>query len=301
MEKLAYGGWPNCCRLTNDVIDLVVTTDVGPRIIRFGFAGDTNEFKEYPELMGRIGGDTWRIYGGHRLWHAPEQMPRSYIPDNEPVAVEQHNGFVRVIQQPEASTGIQKEIDITLAPQAAQVQLTHRLRNTGMWAVELAPWALSVMAPGGTVIVPHPPRKPHTEEVRPANTMTLWTYTDMSDPRWTWGHKYILLRQDEQRPEPQKIGMLVTDGWVAYARAGHLFIKQFEYLPGARYPDIGCSVETFTNGDMLEVETLAPLRLLEPGAVAEHVERWSLHRNIAAPTNDSDVEQHILPLVEGRR
>ena len=37
MERVEYGGWANCYRLHNDVVELIVTADVGPRIIRFGF------------------------------------------------------------------------------------------------------------------------------------------------------------------------------------------------------------------------------------------------------------------------
>ena len=29
---------------------------------------------------GKTGGSEWHIYGGHRLWHAPEVMPRTYYP-----------------------------------------------------------------------------------------------------------------------------------------------------------------------------------------------------------------------------
>ena len=46
VQKTDYRGWPNCCRLSNGLIDLIATTDVGPRIIRFGFVGEDNEFKE---------------------------------------------------------------------------------------------------------------------------------------------------------------------------------------------------------------------------------------------------------------
>lgn len=297
MEKVHYGGWPNCYRLANDTVELIVTTDIGPRIIRFGFVGGQNELKEYPETLGQVGGDTWHLYGGHRLWHAPEHMPRSYSPDNTPITIEQHDGFIRLIQPPEASTGIQKEIDIRLDPTAAQVELTHRLRNTGLWAVELAPWALSVMAQGGTAILPLPPFKPHTEEVRPAATLSLWNYTDLSDARWTVGSRFLLLRQDPARHEPQKIGVHAPDAWIAYARNRHLFVKSFDYTPGGRYPDMGCTIESFTDDGMLEIETLAALRVLETGAEAEHRERWSLFDGVVAPKNDADVARDIVPLV----
>jgi hypothetical protein len=298
MEQISYKGWPNCYRLSNDVVDLIVTTDVGPRIIRFGFVGGHNEFKEFAAMMGQTGGDEWRAYGGHRLWHAPEAQPRTYYPDNTPVKLEKHDGFVRVIQPTETTTGIQKEIDLRLSLDTAHMQVTHRLRNANLWAVELAPWALSVMAQGGTAVIPLPRRGSHEENLLPTNTLTLWAYTDMADPRWTWGTKYVMLRQDPAAAKPQKIGALVPDGWVAYARSGHLFVKKFRYVEGVHYPDLGCCVETFTNADMLEVETVGPLVRLEPGSTAEHVEDWFLFRDLPMPQSDADVDTHILPRIK---
>lgn len=297
IEKVEYRGWPNCWRLSNRVVDLIATTDVGPRIMRFGFLGEENEFKEYREMVGKTGGSEWRIYGGHRLWHAPEASPRSYSPDNGPVQFQQHPSFVRLIQATEPTTGIQKEIDIRLAQDKAAVHITHRLRNSNLWDVRLAPWALSVMAPGGRAILPFPPRGSHQENLLPANSLTLWAYTDLSDPRWTWGNRFLMLRQDPSSSSPQKVGMMNTEGWVAYARNGHLFVKKFQYTRGAEYPDLGCSAETFTNADMLEAETLGPLVSLPPGEAVEHVEGWSLHRGVPVPDNDTDVDRHVLPKI----
>lgn len=303
MEKIAYKGWPNCYRLSNDIVDLVVTADVGPRIIRFGFVGEDNEFGEFKDMLGKTGGDEWRIYGGHRLWHAPEVKPRTYYPDNGPVKVRERAGGLRVVQPVEETTGIQKEIDVQLLPHEAHVKVTHRLRNTNAWAVELAPWALSVMAQGGRAIIPLPPRAPHGEggNYTPSNVITLWPCTEMADPRWTWGSKYVMLRQDPKMAKAQKVGVAVPDGWAAYARGGHLFVKKFNYVAGVHYPDLGASVETYTDADMLEVETLGPLTLLQPGAVVEHIEHWFLFRDVPLPANDADVDRYILPKVQAAK
>ena len=297
MEKTNYNGWQNCYRLSNGLVDLVVMTDVGPRIIRFGFVGEENEFKEYEDMVGETGGAEWRIYGGHRLWHAPEARPRSYYPDNLPVELEEHTGFARLIQPTETTTGIQKEIDIRLSASEAHVELTHRLRNTNLWAVELAPWALSVMAPVGKAIVPRPPRASHEESLPPTNVIALWAYTDMADRRWVWGSRYVTLEQDGRADTPQKAGFTASDGWAAYARQGHLFVKKFSYLEGERYPDFGCSVEVFTNADMLELETLGPLARLQPGDAVEHVEHWFLLRDVPVPSGDADIDSHVLPKI----
>lgn len=297
LKKVNYKGWPNCYQMANGLVELIATTDVGPRLIRFGFAGEDNELKEFEEMLGQIGGDEWRIYGGHRLWHAPEEMPRTYSPDNTPVTLEKCDGFVRLVQPPEPATGIQKEIDFSLVPGAAQAVVTHRLRNTNLWAVKLAPWALTVMAPGGVAVIPLPPRGSHADNLRPTSSLALWAYTDMADPRWTWGRQYLLLRQDPGANTPQKIGLRVSDGWAAYARNGHLFVKTFDHQPDAGYPDFNSTVEVYTDAQFLEVETLGPLVELAPGATAEHVERWSLFRDVPAPEDDAGVEEHVLPRI----
>jgi hypothetical protein len=296
-EKIEYGGWPNCYRLANTEVELVATTDVGPRLIRFGFVGQRNEFKEFDGMMGQTGGDEWRIYGGHRLWHAPEEGPRTYAPDNDPVAIEEHGDFIRLRPPVETSTGLQKEYDVYLDPQSARARIVHRLINRSAWGIELSPWSLSVMAAGGHCIFPLPPRGSHPENLQPANTLTLWKFTDMSDPRWTWGRKYIQLRQDAQNDTPQKVGALLPDGWAAYWNNGHLFVKKFDYVPGASYADLNANFETFTNATMLEVETLGPLQTIAPGGSVEHVERWGLFRDVPAVQSEADIDTHLLPLV----
>lgn len=297
-EKIVYRGWQNCYRLSNHQVDLIVTADVGPRIIRFGFVGQPNQFKEFEGEVGKTGGDEWRSYGGHRLWHAPEAMPRSYAPDNYPVEIKIVDAGLHAIQPVEAQTGIQKEMEIFLDEDAAHVMVLHRLRNLGVWSVELAAWCLTVMEPGGTAIMPLPPRGSHPENLLPTSILALWAYTDLTDPRLTWGRQHLLVRQDSHTPEPLKIGASVPDGWVAYARVGQLFVKKFEYQPEAIYPDMGCSFEVFTNHEMLEIETLSPLVYLDPGDELEYYEDWYLLNDVKTPKNDVEVIDSVLPRIK---
>jgi hypothetical protein len=285
MARVAYGGWKNCFKLTNGVIELIVTTDVGPRIIRFGTVGGQNVMKEFKDQMGKTGGKEWRIYGGHRLWHAPEAKPRTYGPDNEPVGYDWDGKTLKLTQKVESTTGIGKQIEITLDPTTNHVKLLHRLINNNPWSIEAAVWCLSVMAPGGRVIVPQEPFRAHSDYLLPARPVTLWHYTDMADPRWTWGTKYIQLRQDPTAATPQKIGVFNAQNWVAYYLGEQLFIKKYESYCKP-YPDFGCNTEVFTNSDMLEVETLSPLTNIAPdGGILEHAEHWFIYD---AKVGDSD-------------
>jgi len=127
MKKVSYGGWKNCILLTNGRIELIATTDVGPRIIRLGNVGGQNLFKEYKEQLGKMGGRNWNIYGGHRLWHAPEASPRTNNPDNEPVPYNWDGETLKLTQNIESTTGIRKEIEITLDKTDNHVKVLHRL------------------------------------------------------------------------------------------------------------------------------------------------------------------------------
>ena len=86
VEKTEYKGWKNCYRVTNGEVELIVTGDVGPRVIRFGFVGGQNLFKEYAEQLGKSGEEKFQSRGGDRVWKAPEDPIATWAPDN--VAVE---------------------------------------------------------------------------------------------------------------------------------------------------------------------------------------------------------------------
>jgi len=296
MEVIEFAGWPRCIRLTNGLIELVATTAVGPRVISLGFVGGQNLFKVFRETEGLTGGDEWHSFGGHRLWHAPEVVPWTYAPDNVPVQ-DSWDGKKLRLWTAEPENGLEKETGLTLSPSAAQVSVVHRIVNRNPWAVELAAWALSVMAPGGRAVFPQEEFRPHPDCLVPARPLVLWHFTDMNDPRWTWGRKYIQLRQDPTATSKQKVGMLNTAGWAAYVLGGEVFIKRYGYDPAATYTDMGCNSETYTDPGILEIETLGPLTKLEPGASLEHRESWLLARVECGPT-DEDIDARILPLVD---
>lgn len=306
VEKVAYGGWKNNLLISNGEAELIVTLDVGPRILSYQLAGGRNVFKEYKDQLGKSGEKGWQIRGGHRLWAAPEDTTRTYAPDNGPVKyeIQEATGSVRVTQ-PTDAYGIQKEMEIRLAPKGSEVTVMHRLKNCGSEATKLAPWALSVMDAGGIEYIPLPPKKPHPGSVTPTTkpsdywpnqTLIFWPFFDFADPRWNFGSKYITLRQAKRGPT--KIGVNHREGWVAYLNRGTLFVKGVSFEEGKHYPDRGSNFETFSNEDMLEVETLGPLVSLAPGETVEHLERWRLFKDVAEPKNEDEIDKIILSKVK---
>jgi hypothetical protein len=279
-----------------------MTTSIGPRVIRYGFLGGDNILGEVPELTTKTALGEWKPWGGHRLWIGPEGMPLSYSPDNGPIdARVDADQTVHLIQPVEPQTSIQKEMTVKLAPSGTAVTIGHRLVNKSLWRVELAPWALTIMNDGGAVILPQEPYKSHDEALLPVRSVTLWAYTDFSDPRWQHGSKYLRLKTDATRSASQKVGIANHQGWAGYLRHGVLFVKRVDWKDGATYPDGGVNVETYTAGKFVELETLGPMVSLESGLAATHEERWFLFKGVADAASDTDLERGLAPLIATTR
>ena len=296
LEKVAYGGWDNCIRLSDGNLELIITVDVGPRVIRLGVPGGQNLFKENADEMGKTSGTQWMAFGGHRFWHAPEVFPRTYAPDFDPVEYTWQDDVLKLVQKTEPENGIQKEIEITM--QDGAIQLIHRLINRNVWPVELAPWCLSVMAAGGRLIVPQEEFIPHPDVLTPARPLVLWHFTRMNDPRFTWGDRLIQLREDSRFDSKQKFGIRNAQGWAAYELGTDLFIKSALLNSGAEYPDMGCNFEFFTMPGFLEVESLGPLVKLEPNAATEHKETWWVIPNVDLPEDEATLITELNPYLQ---
>ena len=155
------------------------------------------------------------------------------------------------------------------------------------------------MAPGGMGIHGFPPRGVHPKDLNPTNPLVMSAYTDLSDPHWWFTKKYMMLRQDPNATSAQKLGSWNPNTFGAYLLGSDLFIKRYRAQGVPQdYPDMGCSFETFTNANMLELETLGPMTVLEPVAAVEHVERWSLHRDVRIESwTDEELDRVLLPLL----
>ena len=297
-EKISYKGWQNCYRVTNGEVELIVTSDVGPRVIRYGFIGGQNLFKEFPEQLGKSGEKEFQLRGGDRIWKAPEDPIATWAPDNVPVEITQTASGLIARAPVEPLTNLQKEIEISMAPSGTAVTVTHRIRNHSLFTLEFSPWALTMMSPGGMAISGFPPRGRHPVNLEATNPLVMWAYTDLSDKRLAFTKKYLTLKQDPNNANAQKIGSFNADTWAAYLLNGELFVKRTRADPARTYPDFGCSFETFTNNEFLEIETIGSLTKVPPGGVVEQVENWALYRGVSLPEiTDDAIDKSILPLV----
>lgn len=260
--------------LKNDFLEIEYLTDA-LRISGLTPVGKTNilaDLSDFPPIPTSYG--EFHFRGGHRLWHSPEAMPRTYIPDSDVNVTEVSTGVI-LETQTEPGTDLRKKIEIHLAEDKPSVTLTHTLINDGLWTVELAPWAITQFRLGGTVLLPMPVGNVDEAGLLHNRQFALWPYASINDPRLSLGDEYILFKADALLP-PFKLGYLNTHGWMAYWFDNVLFRKTFEVKIHGNYPDNNSNAELYCNDQFVELESLAPLGGLNPREKVVHQETWEL-------------------------
>lgn len=279
ISKTTYKQFGNCIAINNGKIEILVTTDIGPRIIYAGLVGgenimfeDTNNNITMPgEYFDKLGKGIWHIYGGHRLWKSPEDIT-SYYPDNCPVQVEMLENGAIFSNEPMADTLIQKSMRITMT-EDNQVEIMSYFTNHGNTPTEkVALWGLNVMDKGAQATIPLSTKNTGLLANR---NLVLWSYTDITDSRLKIANDSITLTWDEK--PPLKIGAIIEEP-IKVITKGVEFIVVPEYDPTKDYADFSCNAEFYTNHLMMEIETLSSLESILPGETKAHKEVWKINK-----------------------
>lgn len=283
-EVIEFKNYGKCIKLSNGIIEAIATLDLGPRIVSFGFIGGTNILNTEKDKFEPINnadfdkhfypGATWNNYGGHRLWASPEKTPDTYYPDCNPVKYEITDNGVILTPPPQTENGLAMKVELKMSDTEPSMDVLHSMTNTAEKEQDLALWALSVSAQGGTLIIP---TNTNDTGLLPNRTMAIWPYTNMSDDRIFFGEKYVTVRQDPDAKTPMKLGFDLNKGTVYYVLEDTVFKnKYYPNHPNGRYPDGGVSMETYNCGLFIEIETLSEQKVMQPNSTETHLETWSL-------------------------
>jgi hypothetical protein len=166
----------------------------------------------YPRL--RLGKSLIRA-DFHRVGNENPEDSLCYALDNCEVAHEIEDEFtVRVSNRIEKPAKIRREMVVRLDKTSPKVTVEHRIVHEGGGdPLEIAPWGLSVMAPGGYAVFSHPPLGTHPEDYLPNRAMVVWPFTDLADERFRVGRRMMRLHQ--RQGLPFKIGLRHPEGWAA--------------------------------------------------------------------------------------
>lgn len=283
IAKIVHSEYGNCLKMANGAAELLITLDYGPRIMHLSLAGGKNLMYNAPKdtVIGEgplfdktfFKGAKCLLRGGHRLWRSPEISPDTCYPDNDPVEYSIEGNTVKLTCVPQVHNNVQYHFEITMDASEPKITLVHHITNVSADKMTFAPWSITMMGKSGLEIVPMNTKDTGLLANR---TISVWSYANLGCKRVAFHDHYFTLQQNPEISRAFKIGFDNEAGWAAYINHETLFVKRYNHVIGGSYPDNGCSYETYTNNEFLEMETLGELKEVAPSETLTHTEYWSL-------------------------
>lgn len=270
-QILEYKNFGKCVQFEENGMIVMVTIDVGPRIIYFGDK-QNNILKEDLERKVQVYNDAykdnWYLYGGHRLWKSPENIC-TYVADNKPVSyrLNEHGGtFISNIDPK-----FDYILDIGIKKNKVYIENTIVSKSKNIESI--AAWALTVMDIGGELTVN---LNKKMDDLNPQQNLVIWPYTDIYDERIKISKEKLIVQQ-KSGLEPLKLGLFLNTPEAEYSLKGMKFKCKFkEEKSTEKYGDFMSNMEIYTSGDILEIEGLSSMRDLKCGESVTLYEEWSL-------------------------
>jgi hypothetical protein len=261
--------------IENDILRVEYLTTIGPCIIGLYAKGvKGNLFAQSQDIHWPTPHGEYFLYGGHRLWTAPED-PFYTCPEGG-VHVMTENGTVILRGEVDAS-GLEKEISFCLSEN--RVELSQRVTWHGKEPREFAAWGITQLRLGGLAILP----QSNLDGLQPNRKLVFWPYSRIDDERLEL-HDDMILVYGRASEQAFKIGTNNSHGWIACPFDHALFVKRFAVDDTQIYPDLGCNVEAYVKDSYVELETLGPLRTLNPNESITLQEGWEVSIGEYSPT-----------------
>lgn len=288
--EINYKHYGKCLKITNGVVEIIITIEYGPRIVKYGYVNGRNQFAE--DINNKIStshGDYY-IIGGHRFWHLPENKDRTYIPDNKKVEYESIFNGVRLIQEIEKWTQVQKIIEIIFESSSSKVNILHKIVSLNAFDINISVSGITAMSKGGIEIIPLEKRK---SGISPNKSFVFWPYSNIKDSRVYFGDRYVAMKVCENISENFKIGFNTNLSYALYYNENELFVKQFKRdKNNSNYPHMGCCYESFIGSNYIEMQTNSPLYTISTNQCVEHLEIWDLHKDVNLDFIDTFIDNY---------
>ena len=269
--------WGRVLWVTHGIMKIGVALDFGIRVVHLSCTDCENLFYEQP--LDRSDGFTtpggWKLYGGHRLWLAPESDD-SYFPDNSPVDYFVNGDVITFLQEPDSLLQVRKSLTLHAEPDGS-MRVIQKIENTSNQSVTGAAWGVNTLDAGGTAHVSF--ENDNSSEFNPTRVLSLWSDTSLGDPRIRF-EKDRLTATHMPIGDYFKIGLYCRPGYVTFSNKGQKFVLTFAAKPYQTYPDNGCNFELYMCKQFMELESLGEITTMLPGQCAAHEEVWRVEKYI---------------------
>jgi len=306
LEKIEYRNWPNCYRISNGLISLVVNADAGGRIMVFERDG-INLIYENPEQDGLLLEDFLKLGfdpDGGRFDYGQERQTQdkhslTFMGKWQAEILSEH--YLKLTSAPDYALGILSTRTFELDPKSPCLRIIQTMKNISSKPSNYFFWGRTLVKPEGKLIMPVNPE---------SNIPGYWG-------RYIWGDPEQFLIDENDKgvslkdgifsliplnAENEKYGTDSMDGWMAYGYKSILFVKKYDFQPKAEYGELyGLTNIFYTNKRFAEMEPVSALAHLSPEEEISYAEDWYLLDYPECKSNDFDAKdcsEYLLKMIK---
>lgn len=255
-------------------MDVGIALDFGIRVVHLSAAGMENLYYAQPADLsdGFVTPSGWKLYGGHRMWLAPESDD-SYMPDNEQVEYTVSENAVTVTQKPDLVVGVQKQLKLVFTPEGIRAE--HTFTNITDRVICGASWGVNTLELGGTATIAFDGTP--VGDYTPRRIISLWADTNPHDSRLQFTRD-VLIAKGIAMDDYCKLGLYCRSGKATLESKLQRFTLTFPVPPMEDLPDNGCNFELYLGKKFMELEVLGTKKAMNPGESVTHWEMWKVDR-----------------------
>ena len=272
LRLIPYAGWENCIHLTNTVCEAVISTTVGPRILRYGKVGGPNLLHVDEFAAGQTEETkTWRAYAG-RSFDAIIDGDIFLPPEN--VSVGYTLGADRIDFDTVQFDGVSKTISIRMCRRGG-LEIKHTLTNTSDVTKTVTLTGDTMLPSGGVAAMP----------------LTKAPVKGGERPELKQGEKLSLIEPDQVFPSEFEVCGHADELWCGYFHQGQLFIMTSPEVEGSYANDVNVSFSA--NPRRVKVTSYSPEVTLAPGESVTHTEVWNVFDQLPRPQDEAQAAEEL--------
>lgn len=267
INDMNYG---RCVDISNGILNVTITIDYGPRIIKYcpqnminPFYCDNGYKYSYPQNLSNSS-ELFYLYGGHRMWVSTENGEKSKYPDNTPVVYSPTAEGVKFSILRDNTEGIILSLDIMLTQETTDIMVVHSVQNVSHTPKVLSVNADTALCKKGFA---------YSLQGNKDKSISLYNLSKWQDKRLYIADNYVTV--DSSGRDEFDIGIKNTEGCCGYVNDNFIFNKRYIHNSKLDYPKKEISTEIKIYNDYISLNTVSPLYIVEAGEIIRHVENWS--------------------------
>ncbi len=285
IKEIDYSSFGKCIEIKMGNKTMVVSKEFGPRILHFSI-NDNDNILFTDDEKSITNNKGWYMYGGHRLWLAPEGS-NTYNPDNQECKIEQNENEITFSGY---DPRLKLELKLTIYTKNNKIFVKNSLLNTGNSLDHGGIWAITCVKPEGIVFIPW-----SSQSNFKLNKIIYWqewmgNITNITSKQYIPTKDLFLI---EPTGEIGKVGTAGHEGFIGITNDNYTFIKKFKRELSNNYPDDNCAIECYLCDRFIELETLGPNTVFMPDIPVEHIEEWILIEKKIDPYNGNEIRKIV--------